>query len=247
MNETSDRNLLLLCATSPYIEIAFYYRSVASVQERFRDFLHNLNDNHIGKLVGIGYSRYLDRAYLHRFNLEELEARIMREENCLHTVCIEDLVGNNRNNRYDIITYRSMYSRYLAKNEQIITIQTESDPLEAHNDDSFAKGNRVYKVLMEICHTTEPTYASISIEEPLEPPLALHELGASATLYNFFVNHNFVNQKQLAIMEELYKGAYIERVKQGTYFSCNQFFNPDKVQNKNIKLRELVKTLMKDS
>ena len=102
-----------------------------------------------------------------------------------------------------------------------------------------APGRRTYEVFRELVETLAPSYASITVEAPVECPTDLHRDPRTHAFMDFFVNERFIGSNDLAAVARLYEGAYQQRIGEGLYVSTYQYWNPDGVSLNSNKASRL--------
>lgn len=140
----------------------------------------------------------------------------------------------NGRNEKEILTFLSISERSVLIDHHPLSIWAEGDcfskPTGIGNKEKDSKGLYFYEKLKNIVGSTNPSYASLTVEYGLECPSDLDKHSKSYAFRDFYICSEFAGSSLTSKLKYLLSGAYQEPMSNGIYISTNRFFNPDRVQ-----------------
>jgi len=88
-------------------------------------------------------------------------------------------------------------------------------------------GKHARETFLSVVEVLSPAYATITVEIELKNPWELAHGLSYRAFSDFFVNEGYIGPENAHRISKMYRGAYIEKVKNGLYVSCYGPFNPN--------------------
>jgi hypothetical protein len=116
-----------------------------------------------------------------------------------------------------------------------VGIDTDGTPFAALTEESDRAearqlGLQAYRRFRAVVEATCPAYAALLPGHILQCPTDLQLQPSPHNFHDFYVSGPYVGAHNLAAIEDLYAGAYVEPVGDGLYISCHPCFNPRRVE-----------------
>jgi hypothetical protein len=145
-------------------------------------------------------------------------------------VAMRDPIGIAQN-APELVSYVSISPEAALIDRHPLTVITEGEVFCGVLQNEFKSrrreaGMKVYSRFRELVQTLDPEYASITVEHSLQCPADLRRDPRSLAFRDFFVSERYLGSKELARIQEIFTGAFIEPISYGFYVSCNADFNP---------------------
>lgn len=168
-------------------------------------------------------------------SMKELHSWLSSPDIQILEILMKNASDTNKD-EYVVVTYENISESAAQQDVPPVSILSTGDlfslarlPLSDSNKymaQSKKAGKKVYTRLKAIVEAINPSYASITIEWPLESPSDLRTDPRSLAFRDFYIKESFIGTTQIDLFKNLYNGAYIEDMKNGIYVSCTREFNP---------------------
>jgi hypothetical protein len=111
-----------------------------------------------------------------------------------------------------------------------IGIDTDGKPFADDNRiRAESIGDKAYKRFLALVEATHPAYAAITLEHGLKCPADLRLSSSRHDFSDFFLDESYIGAENLMAILQLYGEAYVKEIGDGLYFSCNEYFNPQRI------------------
>jgi hypothetical protein len=100
------------------------------------------------------------------------------------------------------------------------------DLRQDYADARFRAGRQIYQRFCALVEAINPSYAAITSELPLMCPVDLRRDPDRSIFRDFFVNRSYCDVVTFNRIQELFRDAYIETLKNGVYISSTEECNP---------------------
>jgi hypothetical protein len=112
-----------------------------------------------------------------------------------------------------------------------VKLLAEGEPFSGPHEPERGRvpGKRTYEVFCDLVRTLAPSYASITVEAPVECPTDLHRDPRTHAFMDFFMSAKFIGSNNLVAVAHLYDGAYQQSIGDGLYISTYKYWNPESV------------------
>jgi hypothetical protein len=129
------------------------------------------------------------------------------------------------------VGYQSISSTAAHIDRHPLAVRTEAAPFSGPPSQpagSGAKeaGKQAYLRFRFLVAELRPAYSAITIEYALECPADLRSDPRSLAFRDFYVSEQFIGADKLRVVENLFEGAFQERIGDGLYVSSSDVFNP---------------------
>jgi hypothetical protein len=132
----------------------------------------------------------------------------------------------------ETVGYLSISQTAAVTDRHPLAISTEATLFSGPQDRERANavGKRAYRRFRLLIEAANPSYAAITVEYALECPADLRRDPRSIAFRDFYVSEQYLGTDKLKVVEGLFNGAFVERIGEGLYISCNEAFNPKEIK-----------------
>lgn len=121
----------------------------------------------------------------------------------------------------EIITYSGVSEEASKDDNAAVAIISE-----AYGKEPEIMGRLCYEKFVGICNTLEPEYAAILNEDSLPCRQDLQSGMGNRCFLNFFVSEHAHSPRLISEIEQLFRDAYVEKMRNGIYISTWPDYNP---------------------
>jgi hypothetical protein len=222
----------------PFLELGFYFSlPEPDAFERFIGALLNQSAQfagtgqaHHGPNIGkepFGSIHDQDLHLVTIANVADLKQHLTDPDSRLVEVLMQGASGTT-SDMAEAVGYVSISPGAAIADRHPLAISTEGTLFSGPPDRERvnAVGNQAYRRFRLLIEALNPCYASITIEYALECPSDLRRDPRSLAFRDFYVSESYVGTANLKVVEGLFTGAFVERIGEGMYVSCDEAFNP---------------------
>lgn len=149
-----------------------------------------------------------------------------------NTRLVQVVINDMGNNTETLVTYMSISPESVHRDWHPIAIWNSGELFSGSLTEEYEKqakrrGKQAYQLLKDLVDKVRPSYATITVEEPIECPTDLARDPRSYAFRNFYVEEAFVGSSGFIQIKQMFGNAYIELLGEGIYVSCYEYFNPE--------------------
>lgn len=229
----------------PRVELNFYYADIGeqAALGRLMRALIELGAEFVGEgLVHVGAnaqkpfgSPYDLPCETMNFTLSDLDILLADPEKRLVEVYFYNAVGLAQKDVAEEVMFVSISEEAARSDKHPVALHTDGDAFSyppEYTDIARAQegGKQVYERFTMLVKKTRPAYAAITYEYYMKCPMDLRVDSYHYEFNDFFVSEVYLGSARIDAVQRLYHGAYVERLGDGIYLSCYEYFNPRGVE-----------------
>ncbi len=224
---------------APYLEIGFYFKHVPE-KEAFVLLLKALFE--LG--FQLGNRGYVFAEIEDREDFASISDKVRHEvplnswidvDNLLadpSTRLVQVVMNDVVNNSETIVTYISISPEAVRYDSHPIAIWSSGELFSGTLTNLYKKqvkrrGKQAYQLLKDLVNKVRPSYATITVEEPIECPKDLSYDSRSYAFSDCYVEETFLGSSDFMQVKKMFRNAYTELLGDGIYISCYEYFNPE--------------------